>query len=218
MRVILIAIFSIFVVGCKAPTKVEINDLEVSTNMVVEDVRPKKEKEFEMFSYIITNDAYAITREGEPTAPAPLRILQHRVHQKLSGNQQPSSIKVHHFVIYKNSQAELKRSTLYGAFAGGIGAVLASTNQSHGVNVITNTIASEDFYSIGDEYKRGLYTESENPHEASVYVVYLDAEIDGNRKFIKVMTPIVTKKESEKAPIVFAVDTAISYFLEQYYQ
>jgi Cu2+-containing amine oxidase len=99
--------------------------------------------------------------------------------------------------------------------AGPIGGAIASATKNNVVDGVASVIDGKEFEaSSKEEYKRTLYTEKENPNKASVFIVYLDAEVDGKRVFVKTMTP--TKLPEGKNPHIAAVETAIAYFLQQY--
>jgi len=217
MKSVLVVIVSILMFGCTAPiVQVNLPNLEKSTNYQIGDLRPQSEKESEIFSISITNDAYGTYRQGDQTNPGPLRILQHRIHEKFSDNGKLPDVKVHHFVTYMNLQSELRRGVLGGVLGGVVGSVIASSTQKYGVDGIAELVSQDEFEAFEDEYKRALYTETENPNKVSVLTVYIDAEIDGKRKFIKTMTPTRLENQPDKIPVVVAIETAIAYYLDQY--
>ncbi|USD67864.1 hypothetical protein [Vibrio sp. SCSIO 43136] len=224
MKLAFVAFFSLLMVGCAAPiVQVEVPNLERSSAYQVEDLRPETEKQQEIFSYLVTSKAYGIFRSGDQTAPSPVRLLQHRVHEKFSDSGEFPNVKVHHFVTYANLQSELRISGLAstvgglgGVVGGAVAGVISSSIQKYGVDGIGTLISPDEFNLIKDEYKRGMYSETENPGEVSVLQVYLDAEIDGERKFIKIMSPIHLDEQVTQTPIVVAIEMAIDYYLDQY--
>ena len=111
-------------------------------------------------------------------------------------------------VVYYNAKSALRVGALFGA----IGAVIASTDD---VAIYKSQINASDFESIAkEEHKLALYTEKENPEDASVFLIYIDAELDGKRVFVRVMSP--SKSPEGKDPYVLAVNATIEYFLAQY--
>lgn len=215
---LLLVILSVFAIGCSAPTiMVDMPDIEKSATLQVEDLRPAEEKENKIFSLSITSDAYGSYRRGDKLIdPTPIRILQHRIYEKYSPEMDVQDVKVHHFVVYMNLKSELRRGVTGGLLGGMVGGAVAAMTQKYGIDAVTSIITEEEFNAFEKEYKRSLYTKEENPNKASVYVVYLDAEIDGKRTFVKTMTPTRLPKEQSKNPHEAAIETAIAYFLDQY--
>lgn len=66
----------------------------------------------------------------------------------------------------------------------------------------------------GEEYERAFYTEAENPEKASVFVIYIDADVNGKSVFVKTMAP--SKAPDGQNPHARAVESAIQYYLSQY--
>lgn len=212
MKFIFAVVLSILITGCAAPiVMVNVPDIEKSATYTIEDLRPKSEKESEILSLVITSDAYGMYRQGDQTNPAPLRILQHRIHEKYSQQENFPDVKVYHFVTYMNLQSEFRT----GVVGGLIGATINALTQD-GVEIVASHVARDEFAAFEDEYKRAIYSEKENPNEASVLQVYIDAEINGKRTFIKTMTPVHLEEQPNKIPVVFAIETAIAYYLDQY--
>ena len=218
MKFLVLTILAVLTVGCAAPTAmVNIPNIEKSALLEISDARPEEEKENEMFSFSITSDAYGVYRRGDELInPNPLRIFQHRIHERFLQNETPIKIKVNHFVVYMNLQSELRKGVAGGLLGGVVGAAIASGTQKYGIDGLASLVTQEGFMAIKDEYQRALYTEEENPEKVSVYVVYLDAEIDEKRVFIKVITPTTLPEGNKRHPHVAAVETAISYFLDQH--
>lgn len=216
MKYVLLVIVSIFVVGCATPiTKVNVNGLEQSDVLLVEDLRPEVEKESEILSLLITNDAYGIYRRGDDLLdPSPIRLLQHRLYERTFKEGEKPKLKVHHFIVYMNLQSELRRSATGVALGGIVGAGIASSTQEYGVSGFAELISEEEFQAIPKEYQRATYSEEVNPNKASVYIVYLQADIDGKKQFVKTITPYKLPKESTKNAHAMAVETAIAYFLD----
>jgi len=215
MRVLFLAFVSLIVIGCAANTKVEVPNIEKSSSLELVDLRPQSEKVDKTFSFAITSEAYGIYRRGDRHLnPSMVRIFQHRVFEKFAEIEEVPAVKLHHFVAYQNIKSELRRGVTGGLIGGVVGAGIVSGTQKYGIDGLASITTTEDFNAFEKEYKRALYTEEENPGKVSVFNVYLEAEIDGKRAFIKTMTPI--RLPGHKNSFLAAVETAIAYFLDQY--
>lgn len=218
MKYFYLLILSTLIVGCAAPTvKVDVPNINESNTLSVTNLRPATEKEDKIFSLSISSDAYGTYRRGDALLnPTATRIFQHRVYEKFSLKNAKPDIKIHHLVVYMNLKSELRRSVTGGLLGGVVGAGIAASTQKYGVDGIASIVAQKEFEAFDEEYKRALYSEKENPNKASVYFVYLDAEINGKRVFVKTMTPVRLPKENTKNPHVAAVETASAFFLDQF--
>ncbi|WP_157678282.1 hypothetical protein [Oleiphilus messinensis] len=220
IKVVFLALFSLLTIGCSIQ-KVIVNSpglqesLEQSENLQIKDLRPEAEKDREIFSLFILSEAYGTSRQGDMTEPPPLRILQHRIYDKYVNEARLPEVKVYHFVTYMNMQAELRKLSTSIAL-NQITGLAFPLPRRFGVEGTATHVSQSEFEQVKDEYSRALYSETENPKRASVLIVYLDAEIDGERTFIKTMTPILLENQPGKIPIVVAIETAIAYFLDQY--
>lgn len=216
-KTFLFLFLSFLVFGC-APsvTKINIPEINKSDDVLLQDLRPETENSDEIFSYLITSDAYGINRLGGTTlVPTMTRLLQHRVYEKFGNSTHPIEIIVHHMVAYLNMQSRMKTGILAGTIAGPIGALAASGSSSNNVTVYSSIVDLNNFESTAeDEYKRALYTEKENPNKVIVIITYIDAEINGKRVFIKTMSP--TELPENQDPIIYSVESAIKYYLDQY--
>lgn len=218
MRPLVLLAISVFFFGCAAQTAmVDIPTIDQSSLVAIKDLRPETEKEDETFSLMISNEAYGTYRRGDKLVdPTPIRILQHRIHEKYSTSVTAPDTNVHHFAVYMNLKSELRRGVAGGFLGGMIGMGVAAGTQKYGVDGLASLTTEEEFMSVEEEYKRALYTQDENPEKVSVYIVYLDAELDGKRSFIRTMTPTRLPKGDERNPHVVAIEAAIAYFLDQY--
>lgn len=219
MKKLFIIICTTFIVGCaQIGSQVDVPNIIESESIKLVDLRPEHEKENEMLSLWITSDAYGITRLRDSSVkPTPTRLLQHRAYEKLDSEVNVSEIIVHHMVVYINMQSQLKGMAIGGVLAGPLGGAVASLMQDNTVNSINSLVNREEFEAMlaaDDEYLRATYTKAENPNETSVFVTYIDAEINGKRSFVRTMTP-ATLPEGVNAHVA-SVETAISYFLNQY--
>ena len=217
MKTIIVVLCVIVCVGCSAPiVKVDIPNINESNSLNVVDLRPEIEKQSEVFGLMVTSSAYGTSRRGDELLnPPAIRILKHRAYEKFSALGEMPEIKVYHFVVYMNYQSELRSVALAAAIGGVIGAGIVTIPNHDTVEGVFSIIDKRDFRIDMDyEYTRALCSEKENPNKASVMVVYIDAEIDGKRTFIKSITP--AKLESGMNPHLAAVEAAIQYYLQQY--
>jgi hypothetical protein len=205
--------------GCAKPVIrfISIPDISKSDSVILKDLRPEKEKSIEILSYLITSDAYGINREGgdslEPSMP---RILQHRVYEKFGDSVSTLELTVYHMVVYTNMQSQMKKSVLWGTLAGPVGVMAAAGSNNN--NITSNSSIADpamlESTNNKDEYKRGLYTEQENPNMANVLITYIDAEINGKRVCIKTISPLASSDNQH--PLNIALESAIDYYLGQY--
>ena len=165
---------------------------------------------------MLTSDAYAIYRNGENIIdPTPLRLFQHRAYEKFSATKLPTDIKIYHLVSYMNAQSELKKVAV-GSIFGPAGALIASSTQKNNVDPSISVVNPDAFNALAadKEYQRALYTQLENPNKATVFVIYIDAEINGKRVFIRKTSPRVQNGAAN--PYVDAVDSTIKAFFSYY--
>ena len=210
MKSLFLLLILLNVVGCAQPTiKMDVPEIEKSQSITIKDLRPENEKQSELFSYSISNDAYGIYRKGDETLSPPMvQVFRHRAYEKFGSDKLISEIVVHHMVVYYNGKSAMRSGALFGA----IGAAISATDD---VAIYKSKIDLNDFESVAkEEYKLALYSEKENPEGASVFVIYIDAELNGKRVFVRVMSP--SKAPGGEDPYALAVNAAIKYFLEQY--
>ncbi|MGC3979790.1 MAG: hypothetical protein QM808_00845 [Steroidobacteraceae bacterium] len=202
-----------FLFGCANQT-VNISNIAASAGVTTRDLRPATEKENKTFSLNISNDAYAIYRRGDALLdpPAP-RLLQHRVFEKLSQSTSSLDLTIHHLVVYWNAQLQFRNSARAAA-VNAFGGVVTLDAQSNATNPTTSLVDRTKFESLAnEEYKRAIFAEAASG-EAGLLIVYLDAEINGKRFFVKSLHPIV--KADGKNSHGIALESAISYFLSLY--
>ncbi|UTW09181.1 hypothetical protein [Pseudomonas benzenivorans] len=212
-----LAVLVLMLAGCAGQvTNPNVANVERSSSISVVDRRPETEKKAETFSYSISNDAYATYRMAEETVSPPGTILlRHRAYEKFGAAMPSLELVVHHFVVYSNLQSELRRSTIGGVFAGALGSVVASQLPTTAPDTACTSVDRAGFDSLASaEYKRALYSERENPNHASVYIVYIDTEINGKRVFTRTMMPF--KKAADAEPQVAALEAAVRCQLAQY--
>jgi hypothetical protein len=209
---------AISISGCATkPLKYDVPNLQSSESLVVSDLRPAKEKEQDIFSLMISSEAYAIYRNGENIIdPTPLRLFQHRAHEKFAGSKVPTDIRIHHLVSYMNAQSQLRTTALAGGLFGPAGAAIASSTLNNKVDPSVTLVDPGAFSSLdGDkEYQRAFYTAAENPNKATVFIIYIDAEINGKRVFIRKTSS--SEQNGSSSPYVDAVDKTIKAYLSYY--
>jgi hypothetical protein len=224
MKKLLLLSISLLLAACvqQKIARVNLPGLDRSSSVVVQDLRPADEKIALRGSFAITSSSYGISRLGDETLdPSMPRILQHRAWEKLGGsNGTPLEIAIHHMVGYKNIKSEVRGAALGAAIGGAIGgavggaASMGATSRS-GVNLSQSLVDQSQFEALADEdYQRAYYTEQENPERASVFVIYIDAEIRGKRTFVKTIAPTASQKDQNAYSL--AVESAIQYYLSQY--
>ena len=203
--------------GCATQVvPLNLQGVERSEQVRVQDLRPPVEKQGEIFSLMITNDAYGLYRVAEAaTAPPAIRLLQHRAYEGLAAKADPLQLKVHHLVVYRNMQSELRRGAIGAGLGGVIGAVIAGNTVTDPSGAVSSLADAKAFESLGaTEFKRALYTEAENPGRGSVHIVYIETEMNGKRVFTRTMIPVKVK-EGENSLIV-ALESAVKFNLAQY--
>lgn len=214
MRKMLLAMV-VLVAGCATQvTTMNVPGIERSDSVRVKDLRPETEKQGEIFSLSVSNDAYAIYRIADGAiTPSAIRLLQHRAYEKFGTGS--SEIKIHHFVIYRNRQAELKRGALFAAFGGALGAALATQVTTEPTGISPSLVDGSAFDALATtEYKRALYTEQENPGRGSVYIVYIETEIQGRKIFTRTLVPMNIKDQDDSLNI--ALEESIKFHLSRY--
>ena len=218
MKLLVAAFTAVLLSGCAAPVyKHEIANIQKSESVHFEDTRPKYESEQKLFSALITSDAYGTYRYSTQTLdPSALRLFQHKVYEKFATSAQPADVKVFHFVSYMNMQSSFRKSVMVGMFTGGIRAAVAASVQNYHADFRAYSVSADSFEkTAGDsEYTRAFFTEEENPDKVPVFVVYIDAEVNGKRSFVKGLAPSVRK--DDKNPYMYAVENTIQAFLKNY--
>lgn len=207
----------LILIGCAQPvTTIIVPEIVKSEAIVLKDLRPDLEKQNEILSLLVTSDAYGIYRKGDAsTVPAATRLLQHRVFEKFNTSNQPKEITIHHLVVYLNMQSSLRRTAIMAGFGGVVGSAIAGGTQNNSATLSCSLIEKDAFEAAAkDEFKLALYTEKENPNKANVFIVFIDAEFNGKRVFVKTMSPAIAP-ENQNAHAL-AIDAAIQFYLSQY--
>ena len=224
MKALLVSLL-VLLTGCATQiTKLDVQDIEGSAQIRVTDMRPALEKKAEIFSYLITSDAYAIYRLAEEvTTPSAARLLQHRVYESTRSQREPVELKIHHLVVYKNLQAELRRMAIAvgvgGVIGGAVGGVVGPAmlgepllSQSGTIHSIVDP-ASFNLLTA-KEHQLAWYSEFENPRRSNVHFVYIETEINGKRVFTRSMVPIAKATEPVLA-LASALEESIKFHLTQ---
>ena len=216
----LLLTLSLVLCGCSAPvSRPAVSGPEPVSSAPFNDLRPASEKENEIFSYLITSAGYAIYRKGDQTmSPPPVQLLRRRAIETLVGvdTAKPApAITVHHLVVYWNAKSAMRKGAFGGAIGGALGGLIVCTSTcTQTVNISQQTVNATWFNSVKEEYERAFYTAAENPEKASVFVTFIDAEINGKRVFVRTMAPSVAEKGQD--PFVIAVEAAIKFYLSNY--
>ena len=215
-RSLLLLLLPLAIAGCASgptpPVHVDVPDIARSESGTVRDARPPLEAKKEIMSLLITSDAYGIIREGDiNTEPSVLRLIQHRVFERVGAG---SHATLHHLVLYRNMQPQLKAGAL-GSILGPIGAAIASSQYNGTIATSATLVDRAGFDAMtGDtEWKRALYAPAENPNKVSVIVSYLDLDVDGKRAFVRVVSPL--QVEGGKNPFVLAIQATIDEAVKQ---
>ncbi len=216
MRNLFSVLASIILVGCAStPAPLPIDNIDSSANTKVEDLRPANEGTREIFSLLITSDQYGFHRLAQDlTEPAGPRLFAHLLQEKHGKNPVPPT-KLHHFVVYMNMRAELKKFALGAALGGVIGAVIAN-NTIIRDGETSHTLVNPDGFSAlsgEEEYKRALYTEAELNEGTSAIIVFIESETEGAKRFTRTVSPMKQGQPGQKSPLHQALDSAIRFHL-----
>lgn len=219
IMIVMALLLAALLTGCATttPIKYEVTNIEQSDQFAIQDLRPKTEGTKEMFSIWITSEAYGIYRIGEVGSEVDsMRLLQHRVYEKLASGSDDLDVKVHHLVVYMNLRASLKKSAMGAALAGALGVLIVdSLDKENPLPSGVSYVDSDVFDSmVEEEHQRGFYTEQENPEKTDVLIVYLDAEINGKRTFLRRISQIT--QEQDKNIFYEAVDNTVKALLMNY--
>lgn len=200
--------------GCATPTtKLTVPGIERSDAIQVKDVRPASEKKDEVFSLLITSDAYGTYRIADAAlAPSAVRLFQHRSFEKFGAGQ---DITIHHLVAYRNLQASFRSMAIGSAIGGVVGAMVAGPINTAPNGINSALVDRDTFESLANsEYKRALYTLQENPGKGNVLIVYMDVEMRGKRAMTRTVAPFADKGDIN--PLTAAVEASIQFQLAQY--
>jgi hypothetical protein len=217
MKKLIVAVLAMICAACSpVATKVNVPDIAKSNSLSVSDVRPADEKERKIFSLMITSKEYGIIRVGdEKLSPSPVRLLQHQVFEKWGGAEHAPVVSVYHFVVYSNAKSQMRSGAIGAGLGGMIGAMIGNSLADHDIMAKTEVTDDATFDKAStDEYQHGLFTGGENPEKASVYIVYIETDINGKKVFTRTLFPM--EKHGDQDPLVGAVQAAINNHLAQY--
>lgn len=210
----------LIIAGCASQPSLpppEFPGIEQSDKIVIHDQRPSNESEKKIFSLLVTSSAYAIYRMPDTaTAPTGPRLLAHRAYETFPELSTQPSIDVHHFVTYANLQSQLRKSSLLAGLTGPIGVAILSSQELPVGDVLTTRIDSNTFeQTAGDEeYARAFFSAEENPEKSPVNLIYIDAEMLGQRVASRCLVPPI--KDKPNLFLVEALDMCISNHLALY--
>ena len=215
MRYLFVLLASFILAGCATgPVALPVENLAVSAKAPVEDLRPATEGTREIFSLLITSDAYGYHRLAQDiTNPTGARLFSHRLQEKFVSTAVPQT-KLHHFAVYMNRRSELRNVALGAAFGGIIGAAIMGENVIREGDVVHTLVDANAFMSGENEYQRALYTESELKPGTSAFVIYIETESDGQRRFTRTVSPIKPMQPGDKIPLHQAMEAAIQFHLK----
>lgn len=222
MRVLqyLLAASSLIIAGCASQPSLpppEYPGIEQSDKIVLDNRRPSSESENEIFSLLVTSSAYAIYRIPDTaTKPTGPRLLAHRAYEKFPELSSQPTLTVHHFVTYANLQSRLRKSSLLAGLTGPIGVAIFNSQELPVGDVLTTQIDSSVFEKTAgpEEYTRAFFTAEENPEKSPVNLIYIDAEMLGQRIATRCLVPPI--KDKPHLFLIEAMDMCITNHLALY--
>jgi hypothetical protein len=196
----------------------DLPDQAQSISIPIEDLRPEneKEKKGKVFTTYLMSPGYGIFRVGdETTSPPIMDVFRWMVFERLGETEKDLNVSVYHMVVYRNLKSRMRGLAVAGILAGPVGAIIASNTTASTVN-ISQSLADRELFDRNSktETRRAFYSKEENPEDAPIFVIYIDAAINGKRVFVKTMAPEVAPEGQQ--PFVLAVKGAIQYWLDQY--
>jgi len=210
-------IVSLFLCACAhTPVPFDLPAEAQSISIPVEDLRPESEKNDEIFSLLVTSSQYGIYRKGDKTLSPPITdIFRWMVFERLGETEKNLKISVYHMVVYMNMKSMLRRQAFAFPIGGAIGVIIAGNTVASTVNISQSLVDREQFeHSSKTEAHRAFYSEEENPGNAPIFVIYIDAAVKDKRVFIKTIAPL--SAPDGQYPLALAVEGAIQYWLDQY--
>jgi len=202
--------------GCASgPMHLPVDNLAESSHLHVADLRPPEERTRKMFSGNVFSERYGYNRLAEDvTEPTGPRLFAHRLHEKArSGAAAPTTLR--HFVVYSNLRTELRRSAFTTPLSGEPAAMtghIAYTGEGEAVHSLVDAAAFEAL-SGDQEYKRALYTDSDVSANISAYVVFIESETEGQRRFTRTIAPVRLSEPDQMLPLHRALEAAIQFHL-----
>ena len=215
MKLLVCVVVALLASGCATPAApIDVPGIERSEGVRMTDLRPAIEAAGETFSVLITSDAYGTSRVAqEVVQPPPLRVLQHRMHERFGTAGEALDVKVHHFVAYRNIAGPGKRIA-FGSIGGAVGAVVAGAvgNQAVDEGQTSRERADFDAASGDEEWRRATFSAEENPKGGLCFIVYIDTEVRGRRVFTRTVYPAILDDINRAIPL--SVDAAIRAHVE----
>lgn len=142
--------------------------------------------------------------------------MQYQIAKQPAADMPSPKLVVYHFVVYSNMQSQFRQGAAGAGIGGLAGALIGNAMAGRSELAQTSLVDEKAFDSLsGDECKRGLYTKAEDPNKGSVYIVYIDAAINGKRVFTRTIAPAVLKKGDQDS-LVQAVQLATRNQLATY--
>lgn len=216
MRLLLAFLASLTLLGCATgPVSLPVENLATSAQTPVEDLRPKNEDTREIFSLVITNDRYGYFRMAQDlTDPTGPRLFAHRLQQKYGAGPVPPT-KLRHFAVYLNNRAELKTAALGIALGGVIGGAVASGTLKREGETVHTLIDAASYAALSgeNEYKRAFYTDAELKAGTSAFVIFIESESQGRRRFTRTVSPTRPAQAVQGNPLHQALEAAIRFHL-----
>ena len=213
---------SLFLAACAhgpvAPVPFDLPAEAQSLSIPIEDLRPEneREKQDKLFSLLVTSRQYGIHRIGDGTvSPSMPEVFRWMVFDRLKETEKDLKISVYHMVAYLNRKSKMRRQAIGAGLGGAIGAVIASRTVTSTVNISQSLVDREQFARDSRaEARHAFYREEENPGDAPVFVIYIDAAVNDKRVFVRTMAPLTAP--DGQYPFVLALKGAIQYWLDQY--
>jgi hypothetical protein len=117
-------------------------------------------------------------------------------------------------VIYENMRSQLRAGAIGAGVGGLIGGEIGNAMASHDASSQTQIVDEMSFNAVTEEYLRGQYSASENPDKASVFIIYVDTDIDGKKVFTRTVASM--KTHGDQSALADAVQLAIKNHLSHY--
>ncbi len=196
-----------------------------STSLSVKDFRPPTEKQSKAFSLMVTSGGFGIERVGDGALDPPMPDAFSRVVQNMRlSDEQATDISIYHMVVYTNNKSAMRSNAVAMAIFGGVGGMIGgavagavsagTTSPQASIDVVHSLADQAKFEELAhDEYERAYFTKEENPKKDAVYVIYIDAEVNGMRVFTRSVVPI--RPKDGKSNYDIAVMDAFKYYLAQ---
>jgi len=195
-----------------------IENLQQSSAIVVEDLRPETEAKSETFSINIMRESYGIYRVNEVfiNPPAP-RLLAHRAFETFPELADALPIKLYHLVVYTNLKSHLRKYSAGMTFLGAAGGLLVNSKVYQLNQVFFSPINDAAFFdnTAKKEHRRAFYTEEENPDDSPAHLIYIDTEMLGKRIASRCLIALNSYADS-RYPMTEKTDACIEKHLALY--